>query len=261
MPAARRGGVRIFYEEVGAGPTVLLHTGGGGDGQMWRAAGYLAALSGYRTLVMDHRGHGRSDCPSDPAAHQLAEYVADVVAVLDAAGVDRAALVGYSFGARVAYGVASRHPHRIAAVIGLGTLDPFEPDPAGDAAWAREVRAQGMPAAMQAIAAAEPEPAPGWLLDNLSATDGEMFALLLEGLGTAPSVWDELPAITSPVLVMCGELEEAGAGERARAAVSRLSDGRAVVFPDLAHLQLFWRTDRTLPHLVDFLRGAISGPQ
>src|SRR5215471_12218090 len=99
MPYVNRAGVRLYYEHAGSGPVVLLHTGGGGDGRMWELAGYTGTLTGYRTLLMDHRGHGRSDCPAGLAAHRMSEYVADVIAVLDDAGVDRAALVGYSFGA------------------------------------------------------------------------------------------------------------------------------------------------------------------
>jgi non-heme chloroperoxidase len=64
MPYTRRAGVRLHYQDAGSGPAVLLHTGGGGDGRMWELAGYTAALAGYRTLVLDHRGHGGSDCPA-----------------------------------------------------------------------------------------------------------------------------------------------------------------------------------------------------
>lgn len=254
MPQAYRDGVRLFYDDVGAGPAVLLHTGGGGDGRMWREAGYVSALPGYRVLSLDHRGHGRSDKPADRAQHHLSEYVADVIAVLDEAAVDRTVLIGYSFGARVAYAVAANHPDRVTAVVGLGTLHPPDEDPAADAEWAAEVRAQGMRAAMEAIADDEPEPAPSWLIDNLASTDPEMFALLLEGLTTSPTVWDDLPAITAPVLILCGEREGEGAGRLAQAAVGRLRQGRQIVFPGLAHLQLFWRSDLTLAPITTFLR-------
>ena len=73
-----RAGVRLYYEDAGSGPVVLLHTGGGGDGRMWELAGYTKTLTGYQTLLMDHRGHGRSDCPAGLAAHRMTEYIADV---------------------------------------------------------------------------------------------------------------------------------------------------------------------------------------
>ena len=107
MPYVDRAGVRLYYEDAGSGPAVLLHTGGGGDGRMWELAGYTTALAGYRILLMNHRGHGRSDCPAGLRAHRMSEYAADVIAALDDAGVSRAALLGYSAGAAVAYAVAN----------------------------------------------------------------------------------------------------------------------------------------------------------
>lgn len=158
-----------------------------------RLAGYTAALAGYRRLLLDNRGHGRSDRPSGLSAHRLGEYVEDVIAVLDSAGVHRAALVGYSAGARVAYAVARRHPGRVSAVAGIGSGGAPGDYNRERAGWAAEVRAGGMRAAMQELAAGEPEPAPGWLLDNLAGTAADMFALLLEAWASEPAAWADFP--------------------------------------------------------------------
>lgn len=258
MPYATSSGVRLYYEDVGRGPAVLLHTGGGGDGRMWRPPGYLDALDGYRVLVMDHRGHGQSDCPPEPDAHELGRYVADVIAVLDDAGADRAAIVGYSFGARVAYALGATHPDRVSAIVGIGTVDDPDEDPAENAEFAAEVRQADMRAAMEAIAAAESEPAPGWLLDNLSETPSEMFALLLDGLATAPSAWQQFPDIQAPTLIVCGEGEARGhAGARARRACTVIPHCSSLVLPGLRHLQVFWRTDLTLGPIREFLDRSV----
>jgi pimeloyl-ACP methyl ester carboxylesterase len=115
-----RDGVRLHYTDGGSGPAVFFNTGGGGDGRMWQTAGYLDRLSGRRYLLFDDRGHGQSDQPQDMAAHRLGEYVTDVIAVLDAAGIDRATMIGYSVGSRVVYALAVQHPERVAAVVGIG---------------------------------------------------------------------------------------------------------------------------------------------
>ena len=86
---------------------------------MWERAGYLRDLPNCRHLLFDHRGHGRSDRPSDLDAHRLEEYVQDVRAVLNEVGVTRAALVGYSDGAVVAYRFAALYPERVTALVGL----------------------------------------------------------------------------------------------------------------------------------------------
>lgn len=254
MPYVSRAGVRLYYEDAGPGPVVLLHTGGGGDGRMWELAGYTTALAGYRTLVMDHRGHGRSDRPAGRPAHRMNEYVADVIAVLDDAGAGRAALVGYSAGAAVAYAVASRHPDRVGAVAGIGAVGAPDEDDGDVTAQVAAIRAGGMRAAMERIAAEEPQPPPGWLIDNLAGTDAEMFALLLEAWASEPGSWADFPAIRAPALIICGENEEPDAASHARLAAQTLTKGSAAVLPGLYHLQAFWRTDRSCPPLAAFLR-------
>lgn len=259
MAYTNRAGVRLHYVDTGSGPAVLLHTGGGGDGRMWDLAGYTTALAGYRTLVLDHRGHGSSDCPAGVPAHRLGEYVDDVIAVLDAAGVSTAALVGYSAGARIAYAVARTYPDRVSAVAGIGAVGAPGDDPSDWAETAARVRAGGMRAAMEEIAAEEPEPAPGWLVDNLAGTQAEMFALLLEAWAGEPAGWPDFPDVRAPALVICGENEEPSAARNAQLAAAAMPHGTAVVLPGLWHLQAFWRTDQTLPPLTSFLRQHTGG--
>lgn len=259
MAYVHRAGVRLYYEDAGSGPVVLLHTGGGGDGRMWELAGYTQALAGYRLLTMDHRGHGRSDCPAELRAHRMSEYVADVIAVLDDAGADRAALVGYSAGAQVAYAVASHHPGRVGAVAGIGAVgtpdgnnDDVDDDDDG-AAQAAAIRAEGMRAAMEQMAAAEPQRPPDWLLDNLAGTNADMFALMIEAWADEPGIWSQFPAVQAPALIICGQYEEPDATRHARLAAGTLPHGSAVVLPALHHLQAFWRVDHSCPPLTKFL--------
>ncbi len=254
LPYVNRAGVRLYYKDAGSGPVVLLHTGGGGDGRMWELAGYTTALAGYRTLLLDHRGHGRSDCPAGLRAHRMTEYVADVIAVLDDADVGRAALVGYSAGAAVAYAVASRHPGRVGAVAGIGAVGAPDEDDADVATRVAAIRAEGMRAAMQQIAAEEPQRPPDWLMENLSETDAGMFALLMEAWASEPGSWAEFPAIQAPALIICGENEEPDAARHAALAAQTLPRGSVAVLPGLYHLQAFWRSDRSCPPLTGFLR-------
>jgi pimeloyl-ACP methyl ester carboxylesterase len=257
MPFLARAGIRLHYEDAGSGPAIVLHTGGGGDGRMWDRAGYTAALAGYRRLNLDHRGHGASDCPADVSAHRLDEYVQDVVALLDEAGIQRSALVGYSAGARICYAVARRYPDRVSAVAGIGAVGAPGDQRDDWMGAAADVRARGMRAAMEELSAGEPQPAPEWLVDNLAGTHAEMFALLLEAWASAPTYWDDFPHVQVPALLICGEDEEPGAAENARLGGDTLPNGTAVILPGLGHLQAFWRTDQTIPPLVAFLHRHI----
>jgi len=253
VPTVTRGDVSLYYEDGGKGFPVLFHTGGGGDGRMWHLAGYLDRLAGYRHLVLDHRGHGRSDCPEELDAHRMGEYVADVVAVLDDAQVERAVLLGYSGGASVLYRVAATHPERCAALIGIGSVPEPDDDSTTDSPMAAHLREVGVRALMEEFAAAESEPAPAWLIDNLATTETEMFALLLEAWAELSGAWELFPNMTAPTLLVAGEEEQVdGAADRAAA---QLPNGRAAVLPGYGHLQAFWHEEITGPLITDFLRS------
>jgi pimeloyl-ACP methyl ester carboxylesterase len=257
MATAERDGVRLYFADEGEGPPVLFHTGGGGDGRMWEMAGYTAALPGYRHILMDHRGHGRSDGPGELGAHRIEEYVADVVAVLDAAQVDTAAFVGYSAGGSVGYRFAASHPQRCSALVAIGSFPEPEDDPAGNVESARHVRRIGMTEAMEQMSDSEDEPAPAWLIDHLATTDTEMFALLLEGWSIMSNGWDLLAAITCPALIICGEREAEHAA--AQRAAGRMRDGRAKLLPGFGHLQAFWHSEVTAPLIREFLQESLTG--
>jgi pimeloyl-ACP methyl ester carboxylesterase len=259
MPFVSRDGVRLFYTSSGQGPTVLFHTGGCGDGRMWEWAGYTEAIPGCRRILLDHRGHGRSDGPTSVEGHLMDEYVADVVAVLDDVGVERAALVGYSGGASTAYAVAAGHPDRVSAVVGLGGVSLPGEDFSDLAGRAPEIRERGTRWAIEQMAADEAEPCPDWLLDHLSATSSEMFALLLEGHSRADGEWAWFPRIQAPTLIIAGSLEDESGETASAAAVA--GDGRSVLLPGLGHLQAFWHGEITAPVIRDFLaeHGLLDG--
>jgi len=252
VPQITRGGVALHYLDVGQGPPIFFHTGGGGDGTMWQSAGYLDALPGRRYILFDHRGHGRSGKPHDLKAHAMDEYVADVIAVLDAAGVERCAVIGYSDGARLLYRLATRHPDRVTAVVGIGGVDHPDDD---SAAWrrglGREIRATGLQTWLESMSGGESEPAPQWLMDNLASTTTEMFVLEVEAWAEDPDECADFPHISAPTLIVCGESENTdGASELAMQA---LPDGEMAVMPGFGHLQAFWRSDVTGPIIARFL--------
>src|SRR5260370_32205002 len=96
MPYADNKGVKVYYETWGSGgvPIVFLHP--------WSTNGYiwyfqLFHFAGTNTcLTVDHRGHGRSDKPA--SGYSIQEHASDVAAVMDAAKIDKAVVVGNSIG-------------------------------------------------------------------------------------------------------------------------------------------------------------------
>ncbi|MFG2055542.1 alpha/beta fold hydrolase [Micromonospora sp. NPDC048930] len=107
-------GAQLTYDEAGSGSAVVLLHAGIADRRMWRAQ--LPALAArHRVIVPDLRGYGDSELPPAPFAHHD-----DVIGLLDALGLDRAALVGCSFGGKVAVDTALAYPARVSAVALLG---------------------------------------------------------------------------------------------------------------------------------------------
>jgi pimeloyl-ACP methyl ester carboxylesterase len=116
-------GARIWYATYGSGqPVILLHGGLGNSGN-W---GYqVPALidNGYRAVVIDSRGHGRSTRDARPYSYEL--MASDVLAVMEALGIDRAGLVGWSDGACTALILAATYPARVAGVFYFAcNMDP-----------------------------------------------------------------------------------------------------------------------------------------
>jgi len=128
MRATSRG-YRISYDDEGRGPAVVLVPGIMQAASDWRDAGYVEKLAGSRRVVtIDPLGHGLSGTPHDPGAYREPDVAADLVAVMDAAGLDRAVLWGYSRGARLASIAAIEFPDRVAALVAGGQPLSTPPD-------------------------------------------------------------------------------------------------------------------------------------
>ncbi|MEV6304371.1 alpha/beta hydrolase [Actinoplanes sp. NPDC051861] len=121
---AKRDGVRLVYETAGDGvPVVLLPAWMITNRRVW-AAQVAALAERFRVVSYDGRGSGESDRPLHDGAYEPIELVEDVLAVLDAAGVERAVLVGNSLGGLVGYLTAALHPSRVAGLALIGpTVD------------------------------------------------------------------------------------------------------------------------------------------
>jgi pimeloyl-ACP methyl ester carboxylesterase len=115
---AKSRGYAISYEDAGQGSPVLLVPGFMQSAADYRRAGYVDRLAAtHRVLVVDPLGHGLSDKPHEADAYRAPDVAADVIAVLDAAGLETATLWGYSRGAWLACMAAIEFPRRLTGLI------------------------------------------------------------------------------------------------------------------------------------------------
>jgi pimeloyl-ACP methyl ester carboxylesterase len=231
-------GTRLRFRDEGAGDAFVLVHGWALSLEYWDELADALSAS-HRVLRIDRRGFGESPGPAD-----LASDAADIVTLLDAADVERAAVVGMSQGARVALLTAIAHPDRVSHLV----LDGAPPDPLSAAGYSladlpvalyREQLAQRGAAALRRAIAASPL----FELHTPDARTQRRLATLLEaysGRDLAACVPmprhapDRLDAVRPPVLLLAGEHDprRSLAGDLARA----LPRASRVVIAGAGHL-------------------------
>lgn len=202
MPDLERAGARIHYDVHGGAssrlPLLLTH-GYGGSARMWQPN--LAALSADRQVITwDIRGHGQTSAPADPACYSQDESVADMAAILDAYGADRAVVGGLSLGGYLSLAFHLAHPQRVAALLLFDTGPGFKKDEARDGwnAYAEKVAARFRREGVTASS--------GSSAYRGGSDDAEGLALAALGIlrQQDASVIESLPTIAVPTLVLVG---------------------------------------------------------
>src|SRR5665213_1300539 len=137
-------GARIWYATYGSGPAVILLHGGLGHSGNWGHQLAVLVSAGRRAVLIDSRGHGRSTRDLRPFTYEL--MASDVLAVMDALHLEKAAIVGWSDGACTALILARQVPARVDGVFFFAcNMDPggtktFEPGPILDRCFRRHTR-------------------------------------------------------------------------------------------------------------------------
>lgn len=130
MPTIDVNGFQLYYEVRGEGEPLLLLHGGMGIGADWWHV-FPSDPEGYRSIVPDLRGHGRSRMPAE--GFTFRECAADVAALLDHLHVDRVKAIGMSMGAKTLLHLATAHPPSVVAMV-LVSATPYFPQPLRTAA-------------------------------------------------------------------------------------------------------------------------------
>ncbi len=132
-----RDGVRVFYEVYGDGEETVFFLPAWSivHSRIWKGQiPYFARH--YRVLVQDPRGNGRSDTPAGESAYTSQQFADDALAVMDATGTERAALVSFSRGPQRELLLAAQHPDRVSALALIAPGIRFTPALGGRVGWA-----------------------------------------------------------------------------------------------------------------------------
>jgi len=123
MPQFKSDGLNLAYVDEGEGePILLIHGFASNIAVNWRETSWIGTLiaDGRRVVALDNRGHGRSDKLYEPERYGAPAMAEDACRLLDHLGIERADVLGYSMGARIAVFLALRHPDRVRSVVIAG---------------------------------------------------------------------------------------------------------------------------------------------
>lgn len=223
MAYAVAAGARIYFEETGSGtPLVFLHEYAG-DHRSWRDQVRHFARS-YRCITVAARGYPPSDTPAEDAAYGQEIANRDVIAVLDAAGIAKAHVVGLSMGAYTTLQLAIHFPDRLMSAVpagaGAGALKSARPQFLAEATAtaalmerASRIDAEQMGVGPLRVQLQNKDPM-AWrtMVEHLGEHPPAAAAKVLRNVqGKRPSLFDlesELRAVRVPVLLIVGDEDE-----------------------------------------------------
>ncbi len=264
-------GIGLNVEVAGEGPALLLLHGFTGSAATW--APFAAFLDGFRTIAVDIIGHGASDSPAHPARYRMECCVEDLVAVLDRLGVEKAAVLGYSMGGRVALRLALAAPERLWALV-LESASPGIDDPAERAArvasdheLASFIEREGLEAFVgrweniPLFASQKRLPADVQERQRRQrlGSDPAGLANSLRGMGAGQDepALPRLREIGAPALIIAGELDTKYCA-LARRMAAELLDARVEIVADAGHAAHLERPEVFGAFVRDFLRERAS---
>jgi 3-oxoadipate enol-lactonase len=255
----------LHHAVRGDGPPVLFVHAGIADSRMWDGFAERLVAGGHRTIACDLRGFGRS-----PLTPGVVSNAADLLALLDHLGLERAAVVGASFGGLQALDLALRAPDRVSALVLLGSvLDEFDASAeldAFDAAEEAAVEAGDLDAATEANVrfwierpgerpAEDVDPA---VLDLVRTMQRAAFAAQMDVDAALdapdPPVARRLADVAMPTLVVVGADDVADFVALARRLAHGIPGaGPVVTIARAAHLPALERPAETAAVVLDFL--------
>jgi pimeloyl-ACP methyl ester carboxylesterase len=259
-------GVRIYYEEHGAGVPVLLAYGIGGNAGMWQPNVHALAAH-HRVILWEPRGHARSESPEDPTRVTFKHWVLDLHDLLDHLGLERAVVGGLSLGGGIATRFTLKHPDRVIALIVVDSSSaaglPLSVDNLIMRARSIKVTLEGGMNAMAEFAlASNPNVAGRLKLDPSARQEIVDYYRMLTPIGYAHSlrallqmdyITDRLPEIRVPTLLVCGD-EDQSLGPM-RVMEQKVKESRFVLLSPAGHFGNRDQPEAFNRAVLDFLTG------
>ncbi len=241
-------------------PTVVFIHGAEHDHCVWVLQSRYLAHHGYGVLALDLPGHGRSDGPPLASVEAIADWIP---ALLDAAQVKQAALVGHSMGSLVALDCAGRHPDRVSRMALIGTAFPMRVSPELlDATRDKEPLAQDMVNiwSHSAYAHYPSNPGPGfWVMgENLRLMQRQkpgVMRVAFAACNTYAAGMARAAQVSCPALFVLGRRDVMTPARSGRELAKAVKGARVVEVAASGHALMAEKPDDVLDALIPFLAG------
>ena len=239
-------------------PTVVFVHGAANDHSVWLLQSRYFAYHGSNVLAVDLPGHGRSGGEALRSVEAIADWL---VAVLDAAGVPQAALVGHSLGSLAVLAAAARHCGRVTKIALLGPAVPMAvSEVLLDAAKANDHVAYELINGWSHSAGKQlgGNPVPGmWMIGHamrlMERTRPGVLHTDLAACHAYAGGLDAAANVRCPALLMVGARDLMAPPKSAQALIGALADARVVTLPDCGHAMMAEQPDAVLDALAAFL--------
>jgi DNA-binding winged helix-turn-helix (wHTH) protein/pimeloyl-ACP methyl ester carboxylesterase len=276
--AVSTGDVNIAYQVIGDGPFDLVFVMGWISHleYFWREpsfARFLMRLASFsRLILLDKRGTGLSDRVQPSELPTLEQRMTDVQAVMDAAGSDRAALLGVSEGGPMCSLFAATHPARTVALVMIGTYAkrtrsedyPWAPTEEEAAAFHEEMRrnwGEAVGIEERAPSVARDPAFRKWWAEYLRMGASPSAALALTRMNAEIDVREVLPSVRIPSLIIHRAEDACLPAGGGRYVASRIPGARYVELPGRDHLPFVGDQDAILDEIEEFLTGVRPAPE
>ena len=250
----KAGGITIGYRQFGSGPLLLLIAGEASSMVEWGPFLPQRLSRHFRVTMFDNRGIGYStDQPSHPLTIEL--MADDSAHLLDALGIKKAVVVGWSTGGEIAVTMAVRHPGKLSALVSSGGTaggpTAVQSSPQTEAAF----RSSGLSAASGLLGSLFPAPARAaavaYFAGLLAIPPEQISRQISRRQGQAENrfehsnaTYNGLPRIRVPALITNGALDGVVPPANARIIAGRIPHARLVIFAGAAHMMMFQDMDR-----------------
>ena len=255
MPYVNNADVRIHYHIEGDGPDLILQHGLTNSIENWYAYGFVEELKkSYRLILIDARGHGKSDKPHDPMLYDLKLRVSDVISVMDVLSIDKAHYMGYSMGGRIGFGLIMYELDRFNSLI-IGGMSADTPNTDIPPEERIKVLKLGME---RYVADAEEKEGPMESMRRQRLLDNDPEALIAATIAPrgTDGVENLLSDVQIPCLLYCGDQD--GYFEAARKSADLIPTAMFVDIPGLNHGQVSRAGEEVLPHVTRFLGNVLQ---